>query len=245
MQYTDSCLKPLGTRTSATDPTAVLVPWDVATVADLKAIASINPRDLDGSRASEYMLLPQGREEAVRALNGRRFVWNPDSELDGDDQLVIIPDDRNSSVDTALDADLPGRWLAVPGQVVDLALARTYATADAATLYTMPTGSALLVTRGYNENTTAWTGGSSSTVGLSSDQSGLTTKGDLQGGSAGDAAAAMGAGDYLLGTIGTDIAAGVILQGGSVIRHDRITSAFTAGAGNAHVVGVLLANDGA
>jgi hypothetical protein len=138
-------MKPLAARTSATDYTAALVSWDIATVAALKAIESINPRDKDGTRVTEDMLLPQGREERVRSLSGRLFVWHPTSELDGDDQLVIIPNDRNSAVDTDLADDLAGRWLAVPGQVVDLALAIAYTLADGATIYTMPTGSALFL----------------------------------------------------------------------------------------------------
>ena len=77
MQYADTCFKPYGTRTSATDATATLVPWDVATVAALKAIPSIQPRDVGATtRATNYMMLPQGREEApqVDGLGPRRVV---------------------------------------------------------------------------------------------------------------------------------------------------------------------------
>lgn len=236
---------PLCTRTSDTDGTAVLVPWDIATIAALKAIPSITPRELNGTRPAAHMLLPQGRIEVVRSLAYRAFYWHPTSELDGDDQLVIIPNDRNSVVDTALTSDLPGRWLAVPNQSVNLALPFTYATADAATLYTLPTGANLRVAGGYWEVTTGFTGGSSSAIGLSSDQTGHTTKGDLLGGGSGDVAATLVAGSYIEATIGADVAAGVILKAGKVIRFDRITSAFTAGAGNAHVVGQLLSNSGA
>lgn len=247
MQLTDSCLKPLTTRTSATDPTAALVPWDIATVADLKAIPSIQPRDVGATtRATNYMQLPQGRAERVRSLNSRLFAWHPTSEVTADDQLVIIPDDRNMAVDTLLAASLPGRWLAVPGQMVDLALACTYTTADAATLYTMPVGANMRLVPGYWEVTTGFTGGSSSAIGLSSDQTGHTTKGDLLGGSGGDVTATLGsAADYIEGTIGADIAAGVILKAGKLVRFDRITSTFTTGAGYAHVVGQLLSNNGA
>lgn len=247
MEYHDTCFKPYGTRTSATDATATLVPWDIATVAALKAIPSIQPRDVGATtRATNYMMLPQGREERVRALGGRLFAWNPTSEVAGDDQLVIIPDDRNMSVDTLLAASLPGRWLAVPGQMVDLALVIAYTIADAATLYTMPVGANMRLVPGYWEVTTGFTGGSSSAIGLSSDQTGHTTKGDLLGGSGGDVTATLGtAADYIEGTIGADIAAGVILKAGKLVRFDRITSVYTAGAGFAHVVGQLLSNDGA
>ena len=230
---------------------ATLKPWDVATVAALKAIESIDGTAALASRRPRYMRLPQGRVERVRALNHRAFYWHPTSALTADDQLVIIPDDRNSSVDTDLAADLPGRWLAVPGQTVDLALAFTYATADAATLYTVPTGAALRVLRGYWQVTTSFSGGSSSAIGLSSDQSGHTTKGDLHGGAGGDVAATLvstggdGAGNYIEGTVGADIAAGVLLVAGKLVRFDRITSAFTAGAGYAHLLVHIVANPGA
>lgn len=255
MQYTDSCLKPLGTRTSATDPTATLKPWDVATVADLKAIPSINPRDVGGTRTTDYMTLPRGREERVLSLNGgRMFRWHPTSELDGDDQLVIIPDDRNSDVDTALAADLAGRWLAVPGQVVDLALPFTHSTADAAILYTMPTGARLALQSLYWEITTACTGGSSAAIGVSSSThtapTNLSTKGDLLGGSGGDVTATLGTAGIIAGTIGTDMDTltklrGALFVAADTFRYDRIVDVYAAGAGNVHVYGMLLANAGA
>lgn len=231
MQFTSPHGHPLTERTSDSDNTARLKAWDVATVAALKA--------LDSS------LLSPGREESVRSLHGRKFWWNPTSELDGDDQLVVIPDDVNSAVDTTLEADLPGRWLALPGQVVDLEFAITYETADNATLYTVPDGCYLLVRRGYWEVTTGFTGGSSSAIGLSSDQTGHTTSGDLHGGSGGDVAATLVTGDYIAGTVGADVAAGIILQPGKLVQFDRVASAFTAGAGKAHLVCELLANPGA
>lgn len=254
MQLTDSCLKPLTTRTSATDPTAALVPWDIATVADLKAIPSIQPRDVGATtRATNYMQIPQGREERVRSLNGRLFAWHPTSTVTADDQLVVIPDDRNIAVDTALSASLAGRWLAVPGQFVNLALPITYATADAATLYTMPTGAALKVEGLYWEVTTGFSGGSSSAIGVSTTKTSPTdwsAKGDLLGGSGGNVAATLIAGARIAGTIGTDMdtiakVRGAIWEAADLFRFDRITSAFTAGAGSVHVYGFLLANAGA
>lgn len=128
-----------------------------------------------------------------------------------------------------------------PGTTVDLPFAIGFGTADAAVLGTMPTGSALLVIRGYWEISADWTGGSSSAIGLSSSQTGLTTKGDLLGGASGDVAAALTAAlSKTPGTIGADVAAGIILKAGSTVRFDRITSAFTAGAGYAHLVGIVL-----
>ena len=246
MQYLSPYGSPIAERTSPTDTTSVLKAWDVATVAALKAIPTIDGTAATASTRPRYMTVPQGREERVRSLNGRLFAWHPTSTVTADDQLVIIPDDRNIAVDTALSASLAGRWLAVPGQMVDLALACAYTTADAATLYTMPTGANMRLVPGYWEVTTGFTGGSSSAIGLSSDQTGHTTKGDLLGGSGGDVTATLGSvADYIEGTIGADIAAGVILKAGKLVRFNRITSTFTTGAGYAHVVGQLLSNDGA
>lgn len=253
MELHDSCLKPLAERTSATDPTSVLKAWDVATLAALKAIPSINPRDIDGTRAVDCMLLPQGRQEMVRSLNGRIFVWHPTSTLTADDQLIVIPDDRNASVDTELSANLAGRWLAKSGQVVDLALPFTSATADAATLYTMPTGARMCLDDLYWEITIAMTGGTSSAIGVSTTKTSPTnwsTKGDLLGGSGGDVEATLIAGAHIAGTIGTDLDTltkkrGACWVAADLFRFDRITSAFTAGAGNVHVRGFLEANAGA
>lgn len=126
-----------------------------------------------------------------------------------------------------------------PGTVVDLAFPIAFGTADAAVLGTLPSGVELLVVRSYWEITADFTGGTASAIGLSSSQSPHNTKGDLLGGGSGDVAAGLTAG-IKAGTIGADIAAGVLLVGGSTIRFDRITSAFTAGAGYAHVVAVVL-----
>ena len=243
--------KPLASRTSDTDSTSKIDAWDTATVAALKAIPSIDGAAATATTRPRYMLLAQGHEERVRSLNGRIFAWHPTCELDGDDQLVIIPNDRNSAVDTALADDLPGRWLAVPGQMVDLALAIAYTLADGATIYTMPTGSALFLAPGYWQVTTSWAGGSSSSIGIDSDQTGLSTAGDIHGGSGGDVAATLsatggnGSGNFIAGTIGADIAAGAILLGGSLVRYQEIVSAFTSGEGYFHLRGVLLANPGA
>jgi hypothetical protein len=228
MQLTSPNGHPLTTRTSATDNTATLVPWDVATLADLKAIE-------DGRTTTNACgMLPRGREEFVRSLS-RSFLYSPASALTADDQLVVRPDDR-----TALQS---GRWLAKPGQIVDLEFDFDKDTADGATLYTVPTGANLMVLRGYWEITTGFTGGSSSAIGVDSDLAPHTTAGDLLGGSGGDVAATLVEGNYILGTVGADQAAGIILTAGKLVRFQRITSAFTEGAGKVHLVCALLTND--
>lgn len=253
MQYVSNGLYPLAVRTSDSDSVSTLVPWDLATLAELKAIKTIDGTAADTARP-RYMKQPRGREERVLSFPGSRvFRWHPTSTLTADNQLVVIPDDRNMAVDTALAANLAGRWLAVPGQLVDLAFAFTYATADAATLYTMPTGAALALHGLYWEITTGMSGGSSSAIGVSTTKTSPTdwsTKGDLLGGSGGDVAATLITGARIAGTIGTDLDTiaklrGAIWEAADVFRYDRIVSAFTAGAGNVHVYGHLLANAGA
>lgn len=170
--------------------------------------------------------------ERMALADGRVFYYHPTSVLAGDDIFVVVPD-----------ASQAGRYLLAPG-AVDVKLAISFVTADAAVLATLPTNSALLVHRGYWENTVAYTGGTASAIGLSSSQSPHNVKGDLHGGAGGDIAATLIAGSYVEGTAGADIAAGVVLRDGSTLRFDRITSVFTTGAGFAHLVGVMLANPG-
>lgn len=169
----------------------------------------------------------QGNVVTVEA-DQSEWVWTEASTLTSDSIFVLTPDDAPSA----------GRWLRKSGYV-DLGLTFTYATADAAILATLPTGARMKVMGGYWEVTTGFTGGSSSAIGLSSSNStGHTTKGDLLGGSGGDVAATLVAG-IASGTIGADIAAGLMLVAADTIRFDRVTSAFTAGAGKAHLVGFL------
>jgi len=119
------------------------------------------------------------------------------------------------------------------GEVFNIKVAISAENADADILYTVPANLTLLVLPFVLwEVATAWTGGSSSAIGLSSSATGFTTKGDVHGGASGDVLATLTAG-LKRGTAGAKIATpGVVLPAGSTIRFDRITSAFTAGAGN-------------
>lgn len=129
-----------------------------------------------------------------------------------------------------------GRWVRLD-KTVALKLAVGFGTADAAVLFTVPAGMRFWVLRAGWEVTTAFTGGTSATIGLSSSATQHSTKGDLQGGAAGDALAALTQG-FRGGTVGADLANNglVLLIAGDTIRFDRITSAFGAGAGFAHVL---------
>lgn len=110
-----------------------------------------------------------------------------------------------------------------------------FSTADTAVLFTIPTRSRVLAA--YWEVTTPFTGGASSAIGVSSSQSPYTAKGSVHGGAAGDVAATLVAG-VMQGTQGTAVTSGakvVMLEAGATLRFDRVTSAFTAGAGYVHI----------
>jgi len=167
----------------------------------------------------------------VVAADGSTWRYAATSVLAADDILVAAPTSGT------------GRLLRVDKEV-DVTAAVTFATADAAVLYTVPAGFQLALGIPYIHVTTSWTGGTSSAIGASSSATGLTAKGDLLGGASGDVAAGLlSTGAYAKGTKGTDIGTpGALLVGGDAILFDRITSVFTAGAGVLHFpVKVLLA----
>lgn len=183
------------------------------------------------------------RGEVIQLSDGRQFYFARDSVETADDIFIVKPNDVTPVASGSVAIPAVGRFYLAEG-AVDLSLPIGFGTADAAILATLPTGFSLLVQRGYWEVTTAFTGGTSSAIGLSSSGTGYTTKGDLLGGASGDVLASLTVGTRP-GTVGADIAAGVILNAGDTIRFDRVTSAFTAGAGFAHLVGVLLKSPGA
>jgi hypothetical protein len=192
------------------------------TVAKLKTI------DVSDHQQGERVQLADPR-------NSNFYYYDATSELAGDDLIVIAP------------AEGPGRYLLAPGYDFDLALPIAFGDADAAALVTTPDTAFLArLGRSYWEVTADWTGGSSSTIGISTDTAPDDTQGDLLGGAAGDVAATLvAAGGNLLGTIGAKVAGGILLKGDVVVRYDEITSAFTAGAGFAHLVGTMIRNPGA
>lgn len=136
-----------------------------------------------------------------------------------------------------------GRWLRADKAFV-MKLAIGFGTADAAVLLTVLEGFAFRITEfPYWEVTTAFTGGSSSAVGVSSTKTGYDTKGDLLGGASGNVLADLTAG-VKLGTIGPKLDTlaerqALLFVEGDSLRFDRITSAFTAGAGFVRVPVVL------
>lgn len=171
----------------------------------------------------------------VFVVSGNRYVWNATSVLTADDIFVIAPT-----------VGATGRYLLAPGYVFDLSIAIAFGTADAAVLATLPTSMYALIGRSYWEVTADWTGGSSSAIGVSSGQAPNSTKGDLLGGASGDVLATLVASAVrTLGTVGAKVAGGILLKPTNTVRFDRVTSAFTAGTGNVHLVGQVVANPGA
>jgi hypothetical protein len=169
----------------------------------------------------------------VQLSDGNVYRYHKGSALTPDDLLVIK-------------AKGGGRFLLAPSVDFDLALPIGFALADAAVLMTLPAGCYLQLGRSYWEVTADWTGGSSSAIGASAGQAPHNTKGDILGGAAGDVAATLVASAVrALGTVGADVAAGILLKPTNTVRYDEITSAFTAGAGFVHLVGRCLANPGA
>jgi hypothetical protein len=176
---------------------------------------------------------------AINTADGSRWLFSSSSSAaDTSSTLVVTP------------AAGSGRWLRMPGAMV-LTLPITYATLDAAVLLTMPVGSLALIRKLYWTISADFTGGASSAIGVSSTKTGFTTKGDLLGGAAGDVAAALtSALSPANGTIGAKVDTVAELhttlwKAADILRHDRITSAFTAGTGAVNVVIDLLANPGA
>jgi len=118
----------------------------------------------------------------------------------------------------------------------DIKLPISFATADAAALYTVPAGQRLRVNRVWWEVVVGFSGGTASAIGVSTTDVLYNTKGDILGAAAGDVAATLVPG-LQGGTLGAKFAANavVVLVAGDVIRFDRIASAYTAGTGFVHV----------
>lgn len=206
------------------------VPASVATLAALKALDEDSPARVHGNHV-------------FVDATGQTFYWHSTCALTADSILVVAADD----------APAAGRWLLAPGQN-KIVIPFTYATADAAALLTFQAGARFQLREANWKITTGFTGGSSSAIGVSSGTvSGATTKGDILGGASGDVAAtlvATGPSNFIAGTAGAtmDTIAHIRTKtfvAGDTVRFDRITSAFTAGAGEIHLLGFLALNAGA
>lgn len=209
---------PLSTNTGGTVARAQVT----LTVAQLKAIGADDARRTHGAE--------------MQLTDGSRWFFHSTSALTGDDILVVAPTAGS------------GRWLRQIG-FVDLALPFTYATADGATLLTIPAGCVLKLESAHWDITTSMTGGSSSAIGVAA--TGFATAGDILGGATGDVEATLvSTVTRAPGTIGVKMDTdaelhAMIFVPTNVFTFERITSAFTAGAGNVRLVGAILEQAGA
>lgn len=136
-----------------------------------------------------------------------------------------------------------GRWVrADKAFIAKVPIAYTNTNGQA--IWVIPAGFVLrLAGQPYWEIVTPFSGGSSSAIGLSTNITNLTTGGDLLGGASGDTTAVESAG-VAAGTVGGGSATelhGLLMVAGTEIQFDRITSAYTAGAGFARIP-VIVAN---
>ena len=109
--------------------------------------------------------------------------------------------------------------------------------ADGDVLFTVPANLNIWIRAAFWEVTTAFTGGSSSAIGVSSSLSPHDAAGDIHGGAAGDVLATLTVG-FKRGTQGLSFTAApntVVLTAGATIKFNRVTSAFTAGDGYLHL----------
>lgn len=212
----------------------------------MPGISSINFGDA-AARLVAQRTHPVADLTALAALSG-------DYRGDGDIR-VVLSDGLNygsiwqySSSSTVTDAtsnfavtpsDSTGAWIRLSAGWMRLAI--SYSTADAAQLFLVPTGYNLMIDRIMWEVTTGFTGGTNAAIGVSSDATGWSTKGDLLGGAGGDVTATLGtAKKAIAGTAGA-MGTALLIPSAKKIRFDRIVDQFAAGAGFVRVRGQLLA----
>lgn len=129
-------------------------------------------------------------------IGNKPYVWAPDCTVeDASNELVMRPTAKSDSAS-------PGRFVAEgPQHILDLSFSKD--TADGAALFTVPTGVVMQILALHWNITTSMSGGTSSSIGVSSNKTGFTAKGCLLGGAAGDVAATLtAAASPTLGTRG-------------------------------------------
>ena len=202
-------------------------------------LANTGPTGASGSSLASGGVADRAALSAIAAgsrYDGQVMVVREDGSSWRFVAASVLATDESKMLAVKPDAGT-GAWLRLD-KAFTLKLPFTFSTADASVLLTVPSGFALkLGAHPYFEITTGMTGGSSSAIGVSTAAvTGYTTKGDLLGGASGDVAATLVAGK-MAGTLGGKLDTvtrlqALLLKSGDVIRFDRITSAFTAGAGN-------------
>lgn len=199
----------------------------VASVADRAALKAVGASDRFAG-----MLVLVREDNSLWAFN-ESAAQTADAAA-GYEQLVVVP--------TAGD----GRWhRADKSFIAKFPIA--YTTADGAALFTMPEGfAARFAAHPFWQVAVAFAGGSSSAIGISSNKTGHTTKGDILGGAAGNVEADLTAG-LKAGTIGVKLDSlaelqALLLVEGDTLEFDRITSVFTSGSGFLRVPMVVMSD---
>lgn len=182
---------------------------------------------------------------ASSIADGQTFMLQTDGSLWRYAAASVLTTDTGGPflVATATTAGA-GAFLRVAGGAIDIQLPVTSATADATTLYTVPTGFRLRLTVPFWSVSVTFTTSTSGAAGLKSSNAGLSTAGDILGGASGDLVATLvSTGAYAKGTVGAKIGKPpAVLSGGDTIVFNLIAGTYTAGTGIAHIpVEVLLA----
>lgn len=187
---------------------------------------------LDAAKIFPHHIAQVSRISSTIPVSARyRFIAASTSPDNNQSQLVVVPGTNPAS----------GKWHRIDS-AFDLVIPVTFANTDNQQLVLVPTPMTLLpVYAGiFLEVTTAWAGGTTPKIGLSFTNGTVTrTQGNLAGGATGNGAFTFVT--YKQLTLGSQysIAAGttdaVVLGPGSTILWDRISDAYTSGAGNIHI----------
>jgi hypothetical protein len=188
-----------------------------STVADRTALKAI-------AAASRY----EGMQVMVQS-DYSTWVFDSSSTLTDDTALELVQEPAAGT----------GAWIRADKSFT-MSIPCSYANTDGEAIETIPAGFVVrLAAHPYLEVGTAWTGGSSSAIGFSTNISGYEAGGDFLGTASGMLAAALGAG-VINSTIGDELGDitglnAMLFVATSEIQFDRVASAFTAGTGNLRV----------
>lgn len=171
---------------------------------------------------------------AASRVDGQVVMVLSDRSLWVFDDAGVATEDEAQELIVEPDAGA-GQWLrADPAFIARIPI--SYTNTDGEAIWTIPAGFAVrLIGLPCYDITTAFTGGSSAAIGASTSITGYDTKGDVIGGASGDVLAGLTAG-VRAGTLGGELndtagLAAMLFVEGDEVQFDRITDAFTAGAG--------------
>ena len=179
----------------------------------------------------ELIALPRkicdhGQEATVIADDSHWRFEEESDQVDVTGFLILALDDRPLDL---------GHWVRTDS-LVHLKLPISFQTSDAAQLIKVPAGITVEIDKIFWETTQNWVdGGPPPAIGISTDTAPFDTQGDLLGGASGSKAGDLNTAVVYSaeppGPTGTGV---VVLKPNVVVRFDRITSQFAAGAGFIH-----------